>query len=212
MSNRIDLAGRKYGKLMVIKDVGKKNILYWECLCECGNIKIMRSNDLKSAKMPSCGCYRKKLISDMASTHGLSKTPFYRIWINMKARCYSPNEIGYKNYGGRGIRVCDRWLKSFENFHSDVIEGYQPGMSFDRIDNNLSYEKNNVRWVTKAAQAKNKRCSVILTHNGVTLNACDWAKKLNLTRSALCSRIRKKWPIEKILSPKMRNRTHKYEN
>jgi hypothetical protein len=155
-------SGDKYGKLTILKEVDSivdsfgQTVRIFNCLCVCGNIKNIRMNAFRTGKTKSCGCQRKGITIESNKTHGLSKSSEYRSWYAMKARCSNPNYKNYNYWGGRGIKVCDRWLNSFENFIEDM--GKKPAnTSLDRINNDGNYEPNNCRWATKTEQQNNRR-------------------------------------------------------
>lgn len=130
--------------------------------------------------------------------HGL-----YRRYYHMKARCYNPNCKAYKNYGGRGIRICDEWLEDFMNFYNWAIEnGYQDDLTIDRIDNNGNYEPSNCRWITDYEQRFNKRNNKLLTIERETKTITEWAKLYNLNIHTIYSRIRYGWKGKDLLKPK----------
>jgi len=152
-----DLRNQVFDRLTVIECVGtnERNNLLWKCQCECGNIAIIVSCSLLSRMTKSCGCYGREQSRIENTTHGKSKSSEYRIWSGIIQRCTNPNNNRYSDYGGRGITVCDRWLK-FENFYADM--GDRPdGMSIDREDNDGNYEPDNCRWATDEEQRYNKR-------------------------------------------------------
>lgn len=160
MSKINDLTGKKFGKLTIIKYYGsnKNGRALWLCKCECGNYKIILGNSLLSKSTLSCGCYNKESASKRFTKHNFSNTKLYKVWQGMKTRCYNPKFIYYRNYGGRGITICDEWLNNFKNFYNWAINnGYKEGLTIDRINNDGIYEPSNCRWITRAEQNRNQR-------------------------------------------------------
>jgi ubiquitin len=132
---------------------------------------------------------------------GKNKTPEYRSWACAKDRCYNKKATGYNNYGGRGIKVCDRWLHSFENFLEDMGLKPTPKHSLDRIDVNGNYELSNCRWATQFTQSRNRKGTVLFTYNGESLCVSDWANKIGMNEQTLEKRLRiMKWSVEKALT------------
>lgn len=170
--------GEKYGRLTVLSCAGRNNDgrQMFLCKCECGKETTVIGKHLQSGNTKSCGCYKHDAGIKANTTHGLSKTNIYRIWASMKDRCTRNNCSAYPNYGGRGITVCQEWLDSFEVFYAWATEnGYEEGLSIDRIDVNGNYEPSNCRWVTMEAQAHNKRTNVFITYNGETHTLKQWS-------------------------------------
>jgi hypothetical protein len=148
-----DFTGKKIGRLTAIKRVGTQygNAL-WECKCECGNIVMVNSSKLISGNTKSCGCLAKENKIKQFTKHGLCKTRLYRIWQDMKGRCYNKKLPCYKNYGGKNIFVCDEWLKDFYNFYNWAINnGYKENLTIDRINPNGNYNPLNCQWITRSA-------------------------------------------------------------
>lgn len=166
------LQGMKFGRLTVIKlydtvtyhykNSGTHKVQIWECLCECGNTVNVRDRHLLTGHTKSCGCFRKETTSKMTKTDGRTTDRLYRVWGGMLSRCYREYTNGYKNYGGRGIKVCKEW-HDYPTFKQWAYSnGYDPNAKYgdctlDRIDVNGNYEPNNCRWVSMAEQRKNKR-------------------------------------------------------
>jgi hypothetical protein len=172
------MIGKKFGRLTVIDEfyVNKSGNRrkYFRCLCDCGNEVDIRVDQVKSGRAKSCGCFALESKSSRSKTHGMSSDRLYHIWLGMKARCYNENKTSYNHYGGRGIKVCERW-HVFENFHMDMSESYQnhvlkygeSGTTIDRTDVNGDYEPKNCIWASMSLQAFNKRKGINST-SGVT--------------------------------------------
>jgi len=164
-----DITGQRFGRLVVIEIAGrsKSQNVKWRCKCDCGNECIVNGSYLRGGHTQSCGCLKKEKGIIANTLHGWSQTPIGILLYCMKQRCYYPNNPGYKNYGGRGITVCDRWLGEdrFENFFIDM--GNPPeGKTLDRIDNDGNYCKENCRWATRTEQCRNRRNTKLLTYEG----------------------------------------------
>ena len=173
MSRKIEMTGKRFGRLVVLREAGRdndRNVL-WKCLCDCGNIKVVSGRHLRTDNTKSCGCLHIELLTQSNTTHGMTGTPEYIIWAGMIKRCTNKNSEAYRYYGGRGIKVCDRWL-SFENFYKDM--GDRPeGLSIDRKDNDKGYYLENCRWATPVEQASNRRMQ---SNNKTGISGVYWNK------------------------------------
>lgn len=203
MSRFIDLTNKKIGRWTVIERVenhksGKSQFL---CKCDCGTIKIIRSDILRNETTHSCGCFRREKARCQEAKHGMTNTPLYRRWRNMYGRCYNPNNRRYKNYGGRGIKICDEWLdkeKGFINFYNWAINnGYKQELTIDRIDVHGDYEPNNCRWVTNLEQQRNRTNNTFITYKGERHCISEWSELLNIPRHKVKEVIRNEYICRK---------------
>lgn len=172
-----DYTGRRIGIFTVVNRVG---VASWSILCDCGNTITVPASQLKARR--SCGCYKAEGARKAMTSHGegaaaTGRTIEYKLWKSIRARCYIPSASGYQNYGGRGIRMCERW-DCYENFLSDMGRRPSPEYSIDRIDPNGNYEPGNCRWADAETQANNKQTSVMVTFLGVTMTVTRWQRAL----------------------------------
>ena len=212
-----NLVGMKFGRLTVMdreSPKSKKAKGLWVCKCECGNVIKVNTSDLKSGNTTSCGCKRKETLRQLRTKHGESNTRLYNVWSDMKKRCYNTKNVDYKNYGGRGITVCDEWM-DFQNFYEWAIaNGYDKTAprgqcTIDRIDVDGCYEPENCRWVDRYIQMNNKRNNRILTYNGESHTLAEWCEIVNIPYNCLKSRLNKlHWSVEKTLTTPTRNKIH----
>jgi len=206
--------GQKFGRLTVIKLDHKKEYInpkgikskyeYYLCKCDCGNYKLVNKYSLKRKQIISCGCFREKNFLHIINKHNLSRTKIYTTWQNMKHRCYNKNFPQYKDYGGRGITICQEWLdkeNGFMNFYNWALtNGYKEELTIDRIDNNGNYKPSNCRWITQKEQSKNKQNNHLITYNGETHCIAEWSDKIGIKREILTNRINAyHWSIERAL-------------
>lgn len=206
MSKVIDIHGQKFYRLEVVKFEGVvEHNAMWKCVCDCGNTVVVKGSHLRDKNTKSCGCYMIEKLKKINTTHGKSKTPLYVLYRGLVARCLNKNHSAYYRYGGRGIKVCDRWLK-YENFYEDMEEGYtkhcevygRSDTSIDRVNNNGDYCKDNCKWVTRTEQQSNTRRNKFISYSGETLTVKQWSKRLNIRYTTLWQRLYKnKWTVEK---------------
>ena len=204
MGKFIDLTGQKFNRLTVIRKQGiaKNRQSIWECKCECGNTKNVLYNNLVSGQVKSCGCLLKE--NGCPPKHNLSRTRIYRIFHNMKDRCYNIADKDYKNYGLRGIKICDEWLeddnRGLLNFYNWAIKnGYKNDLTIDRIDVNGNYEPNNCRWVDNKTQSNNRRNNCYITYNYETHTVAEWSRIIKICESTIRERIKLNFPVSLIL-------------
>jgi hypothetical protein len=201
----VDMTNRRYGRLTVIalhhRDARKA---YWECKCDCGKTTIVRNCALTSGNTKSCGCLNDELRLDRNYTHGLSDCVEYRAWSYMKTRCCNTDIKSAPRYSGRGIKICDRWLDSFENFYEDMGKKPSPKHSLDRINNDGDYEPSNCRWATWEEQANNNSNNVKFVIDGETITRANLCKKYGINYSAFRHRIEAGWTLERIISTPIR--------
>ena len=195
MANKlIDLSGKRFGRLTVIeRDTERKGNVYWKCICDCGNKKSIQGRNLRDGSTKSCGCLSREILEkNHQPTHGETKTRLYQIWRGMKKRCYQTTSAGYKNYGGRGITVCDEWIAEYESFRDWALSnGYNDGLTLDRIDSDGNYNPLNCRFVDYRTQENNRRNNHYIAINGVRLTLTQWANIANIPESTLRKRILK---------------------
>ena len=204
-----DLIGQRFGRLTVIKRVdecvthGKD--AHWICRCDCGKtISTPTTHTLRQGKSTSCGCLRLERSLETHTTHGdgkhgKNKSRLYHIWADMKNRCSSPTSRAYKNYGARGITVCQLW-QEYEPFRLWALSnGYDEHLTLDRIDVNGNYGPSNCRWATWTQQANNTRRTKKYTVDGLTLSITEWAQKYGIPRTTLTTRLSRGLSMEEAL-------------
>lgn len=194
---KIDLSGKRFGRWVVLCYSHKSptDQAYWSCVCDCGTKRSVKSASLVSGASSSCGCYHKERVT----IHGMTRTRTFKSWDSMKQRCTNPKSPDYHKYGGRGIKICDRWLHNFDNFIEDM--GERPkGRTLDRIDNNKNYEKSNCRWATSDEQLSNRRNTIKIEYYGCLLTIKELSEVTGIEEKLIRDRHRAGWSVKKIVS------------
>ena len=194
-----DISCQKFGRLTALYRIHNiKGYTKWLCVCECGKFTESNISNLLRGRICSCGCLQKEMARKANVKHCKSNTHLYYVWRSIKYRCYNKNTKAFKNYGARGIAVCDEWLHDFQAFYEwSMSHGYNDTLTIDRIDNNGDYEPSNCRWITMKQQARNRRTNVNYTINGETHCVMDWCKILGLNYKTVYARIKRGWSIER---------------
>ena len=201
MGSLKDISGQTFGRWLVVDRAGAE--FAWNCICACGTRRKVFTSALKGGYSKSCGCLTREVASvrakTMNRTHGKSSTPVYRVYRSMLDRCNNANTPNFSEYGGRGIKVCDRWAKDFAAFSADM--GPRPdGCSIDRVDNDKGYEPGNCRWATRKEQNRNTRRNKVLDHNGKSLCIAEWAEVTGIHEAIIRQRLTLGWTVERVLT------------
>lgn len=198
---RPELVGQRFGELTVVEYMGHKNgAAQWRCLCDCGTECIRSGGCLRQGSSLSCGCRVRRAVT----THGKTSTKAHRAWLGAKARCCRVTSTNYSDYGGRGIKVCRRWLNSFENFYADMGDPPSPSHTLERKDNNGNYEPKNCIWADRLTQRLNNRNVRLIEFRGVTKCLSYWAQEIGMTRGSLKKRLARMTVAEALTTPKRR--------
>lgn len=207
MTRFIDITGQRYGRLIAVKRIEKpegikSNSAWWLFKCDCGKDVTTNSNNVRSGRIKSCGCWQKERLI----THGKSNTKLFSVWSRMRERCTNENRRDFHRYGGRGITVCDEWRNDFQAFYDwAMANGYDDNLTIDRLDNDGNYCPNNCRWATQKEQANNRSTNIFITYNGNTLTVTQWAEKTGVLCDTLSKRLNKYgWSVEKALTTPIR--------
>lgn len=182
---RIDLTNQRFDRLVVKEFVSAvRSTVKWRCVCDCGGVSVVATRDLRSGNTKSCGCLMRSIKTNLSHGASVPMTGAYRSYRSMLSRCLTTGNIGYANYGGRGIKVCQRWQDSFVNFLADMGERPQD-YTLERVDTNGDYAPENCKWIHKNEQAKNTRASVRYNMNGKIMIQADVARALKIHPSSL---------------------------
>ena len=224
-----DITRQKFGKLRALRPLGcgKDRKQRWQCRCSCGTVVIVRLDHLTQGRVKSCGCLRRKVAAQTqkrrhrlarmgvvyapAPPRVIKSSPYargYYAWRDAIRRCTDPNDPGYGNYGGRGIKMCSRWLESFKNFLEDMGAA-PPGLTIDRIDNDGDYEPGNCRWTTWEVQQNNKRTNCYVWLDGERMTLTQAARRYEMKPTIVHGRVRDGWELMRALTTPLR-RTRPY--
>jgi hypothetical protein len=205
--SRVDLQGKRFGRWQVLAfaDIRWK-ACYWQCVCDCGTLREVSGSTLRRGKSESCGCLAAELAAERKLIHGKSRpgeNSEYSVWAGMKRRCLDPKNKNFKDYGGRGIRICGQWLDSqgFETFLRDMGPRPSPKHSLDRKEMNGDYTPKNCRWATAKEQTRNYRRNIFVSVNGENVCLKDACKLLGISYPMVFQRIKRRgWSTEQALS------------
>lgn len=206
MGAKINIAGQRYGKLVAICPTNKRSKdggIIWSFRCDCGKVKDIPSNPVRTGLVKSCGC--------LHAPHRGTGTRLFDIWVDMRQRCNNSNNPDFYRYGGRGITVCKEWNESFISFRDWAMgNGYSSKLSIDRKNVNGNYEPSNCRWATPVQQARNTRRNRIVSINGISKLLCEWCLIYGISEESVYRRKREfGWDFEKaITTPHLRNRDY----
>jgi len=196
MAKFIDRTGQKIGRLTFVKPNGRDRFghLLWLVKCDCGKTLTRLGSSIVGGRISSCGCLFREVLLRTHSTHrhsfGGRITQEYRAWTNMKQRCLNPKSLNFVNYGGRGIKVCDKWIHSFENFFQDMGPKPSAVFSIERINNNGNYEPSNCKWASRREQNINRRNTGFFTALGQSKTIRQWSELTGLPIGTIRSRIK----------------------
>lgn len=196
-----DLTGQRFGRLVVqsrAPNQGRQTC--WHCVCDCGCEKVAHSSNLLRGLTASCGCLHRERASSAARTHGMTGTPEFISWMQMRARCINPRLRSYPRYGGRGITVCARWLDSFESFLADMGPRPTARHSLDRIDVDGPYSPENCRWATRVEQARNTSTNRVITIDGIAAPLSEHCERRGIGYKRAHRRLVLGWSIERALT------------
>jgi hypothetical protein len=205
MAKFVNRTGIRYGRLVALAASDKRTLsgaVMWDCLCDCGSKVTCSGSSLHAGDSASCGCLFLEVAAAKGrakKTHGMTKTKAYKSWAGMRDRCNNENNKKYKNYGGRGIKVCDRW-NEFVLFLDDMGEP-KANQSLDRIDVNGNYEPSNCRWANQSIQQNNRRNNVIIEFNGIKMTMAEYCRSFGLNSDKVQQRLARGWSVDRALKP-----------
>lgn len=205
MTRALDLVGKRFGRLIILRrSENKFGKTHWMSRCDCGNLSgPTAGSTLISGHSKSCGCLSVELFAERGRSrakHHMTHTRIYNIWLSMRSRCSYSKSKFYKNYGGRGIKVCVEWESDFLTFYEWAMNnGYEDNLSIDRIKNDGNYEPSNCKWSTEKEQSNNTRMNLLIDYKGETRTATQWAEELNIERSKIYTWVAKGRPFDQLI-------------
>ena len=195
-----NLAGEKFGKLTALYALprDRSTSRRWLFYCDCGNEVVRIASAMQKDPEANCGCDMAKR-RHVPKTHGMSYHPAYRVWRSMNDRCRLPTHQAWRNYGARGIKVCERWEHSFENFWADMGPTYAKGLELDREDNDAGYSPENCRWITRQENSNNRRANVWIETPRGPMTVGQASTAFGIGKTTILYRLRNGWPMDKLL-------------
>jgi hypothetical protein len=210
MRTRRDLTAQTFGRLTVIeRGANKGPRAYWWCTCACGKRRLVPHDYLTYGKTKSCGCLRKELSRQRRLIHGMRNSPEYHIWCSMRQRCRNPHVKSYADYGGRGITVCERWARSFQNFYADMGPRPSPMHTIERKNNDGPYSLDNCIWLPNTLQNMNKRSNRLITLDGQTACLQEWIHRTGISLTTFYQRVQRGWSEQEALTTPVYQRRRK---
>lgn len=205
-----DISGQRFGRLTAESFERTPSGIRWTCVCACGRRVKVRTASLNNGNTRSCGCLQADKARSENTVHGHTiegkVSPTFKSWLSMLARCYDPKNVSYPRYGAVGVKVCERWRESFENFLKDMGRRPSRKFSIDRVDGSLGYEPGNCRWATRISQNRNRSSNVWISVNGERMLLADWAKRLGTGESTIINRIKRGWSDEEAVTIPVRRK------
>lgn len=203
---KVDLTGYSFCEFKVLEESKPKirndghKVRQWKCLCSCGNVRYLSTQEIRTEKRKSCGCKHNEYSRKNATIHGDSHKRLHNIWSGIRARCYCKTDYHYKWYGARGVKMDERWRNDYCAFKTWALNaGYSPELSIDRIDNDGGYTPDNCRWVDQKTQCNNKRNNHYIKAFGETMTLAQWADRMVIPRATIRRRIKNGWEPERAL-------------